>query len=371
MQKEFIGEGSLEKIQEIIDSTKAKRIFLVTGKKSFSLSGAKQVLDCLLKDKKVVIFDDFQSNPELNDVAKGVSLLRCNNSDLVIAVGGGSVLDMAKLVNILTVQNKSDFVDIIKKSDLIISKGLPLVAIPTTAGSGSQATHFAVVYVGKHKYSLSHDYLLPDYVIVDSTLSYRTSKKVAASSAMDALSQAIESYWSLNATHESQSYALDAIKLILSSIDLAVNSKNKVAMQAMSLASHLSGKAINITKTTAPHAISYTLTSDFNIPHGYAVASLLAPVAYVSFNNASNKYKDVLNEVFELFDCRSVDEFCKVWRKLMQNCGLHPKLEDSNVPLDKLDFIVDNVNLERLKGHPVLLRRLDLERIVRMAITGY
>ena len=371
MQKEFIGKDSLKKIQEIIDRTDTKNIFLVTGRESFSLSGAKKALNNLLKGRKVIIFDSFQSSPQLEDVEQGVSLLRHNHSDLVVAIGGGSVIDMAKLINILVAQSDMDLFDIIKNPNLIKNKGIPLVAIPTTAGSGSQATHFAVAYVEKRKYSLAHDYLLPDYVIVDPVLSYKTSKKVAAISAMDALCQAIESYWSLNATHESQSYALDAIKLILGSINLAVNSKDKVAMQTMSLASHLSGKAINITKTTAPHAISYTLTSDFDIPHGYAVASLLAPVAYVSFNNASNKYKDVMNEVFELFDCRSVDEFCKIWRQLMQNCGLNSKLEDSNVPLNKLGFIVDNVNLERLKGHPVLLTRLDLERIVRMAITGY
>jgi alcohol dehydrogenase class IV len=159
--------------------------------------------------------------------------------------------------------------------------------------------------------------------------------------------------------------------LILRSIDLAINSKDKGAMQAMSLASHLSGKAINITKTTAPHAISYTLTLDYNIPHGYAVASLLAPVAYVSFNKGDSRYKDTLNEIFELFGCKSIDEFCVIWKQLMQKFGLHLKLEDSNITLNELDYIVDNTNVERLKGHPVLLSKSDLEQIVRMAITGY
>jgi alcohol dehydrogenase class IV len=371
VQKEFIGKDSFKKIQYIVDELNAKRVLLVTGKKSFSLSGAKSKINKLLKNQEVTIFDDFQSNPRLEDVESGVNFVRQNNPDLIIAIGGGSVLDMAKLINILSVQNSVDFFYYIKNPNLINNKGVPLVAIPTTAGSGSQATHFAVVYIEKRKYSLAHNYLLPDYVVVDPALSYKTSKKVAASSAMDALSQAIESYWSLNATHESQHYARDAIKLILRSIDLAVNSKDKDAMQTMSLASHLSGKAINITKTTAPHAISYTLTSNFNIPHGYAVALLLAPVAYVSFNNASNKYKDIMKEIFELFDCKSIDEFYKIWIQLMQNCGLHSKLEDSNIFLDELDFIVDNINVERLKGHPVLLRRLDLEHIVRMAIIGY
>ncbi len=371
MQKEFIGEGSFRKIQEIVNFTKAKKVFIVTGKKSFILSGAQKIINELLRDRKVVIFNDFNPNPELQDVAKGVDLLRRNHSDLIVAIGGGSSLDMAKLVNISAAHSKFDFFDIIKNPDLISNRGLPLVAVPTTAGSGSQATHFAVIYVNKKKYSLAHDYILPDYAIVDSTLCYNVSKKNAASSAMDALSQSIESYWSLNATHESQHYASVAIKLILNSIDLAINQKNRDSIQSVSLASHLSGKAINITKTTAPHAISYILTSDFNVPHGHAVASLLAPVAYVSVDNGDSRYKDALNEIFDLFECKSIDEFCTIWKQLMNKCGLHSKLECFGITLNDLNFIVDNVNVERLKGHPAPLNRLDIEKIVKIAIFGY
>ena len=112
---------------------------------------------------------------------------------MIIAIGGGSVIDMGKLINILDAQSNKNVSQLIKNSALVQSKGLPLIAIPTTFGTGSEATHFAVVYINKVKYSLAHSYILPDYAIVEPALSYKLPSKIAATSAMDALSQAVES----------------------------------------------------------------------------------------------------------------------------------------------------------------------------------
>jgi len=367
MQTEYTGNGSFYKIQGILDEIQGKKIFLVTGKRSFSLSGAETKLEKLLNRKTVCIFNNFQTNPEISDVKRGISLLKRHKPDFVIAIGGGSVLDMAKLINIFSAQTNPDLISIIKNPKLIINKGLPLIAIPTTSGSGSHATHFSVVYVKTHKHSLAHNYLLPNYVILDPCLSYKTSRQVAASSAMDALSQAVESYWSLGATKESQNYASDAIKLILNFIFSAVNSKNNDAMDAISLASHLSGKAINITKTTAPHAISYILTSHFKIPHGHAVSIMLAPVAYISYKKSSGDSKKNLEKVFGFFDCNSIGEFCDIWIYNMKTLGMSTNLVESGILLNDIDYIVNNVNIERLSNHCVGLDIKDIVDIVKLS----
>jgi len=368
MAIEYFGAGSLSQVRELVESLKVQRVFLVTGKQSFSSSGAQKKLDNLLKDRQVVVFNAFSANPKLEDVISGSKLLKNSSPDLILAVGGGSVLDMAKLVNISAANNGIGFHDIVENSGLISNKGLPMVAISTTAGSGSQATHFAVVYIGKCKHSVAHNYLLPDYLIVDQELCYHTPKKIAASSAMDALSQAVESYWSIYANSESRQYATRAIGLILESIDLAINKNDKESIGNLSLAAHFSGKAINITKTTAPHAISYTLTSNFGVPHGHAVAALLIQVVLVSIEKKSDRYVKILDEVIDLFGCNSLEEFESMWKSVMSKCGLSSNMQEFGVTIEDTDFIVKGVNLERLTGHPVSLNREDLTKIVKRVL---
>ena len=370
LQKEFLGNRSINNIKNIFNEVDARKILIVTGKKSFTLSGAEGILDNLIKNKDVVKFNDFEANPKLEDVYSGIEFIRQENPDLVVAIGGGSVIDMAKLINILAAQTNHTALDFINDCSLINDNGKPLVAIPTTAGSGSQATHFAVIYIQKVKYSVAHAHMLPDYAIVDYNFCYHTPKEIAACSAMDALSQAVESYWSKHATYESKKYSSEAIKLILPAISLAINNKDKHAIQSMSLAAHLAGKAINITKTTAPHAISYTLTSNFKVPHGHAVAALLGPTTYISSLKTNKDFRLVLEEIFSFFGCESVNDFYDIWHKLMHECGLSPKLNFFGVSIKDIELIVNNVNIERISGHAVALEKKDLEDIVKLAIFG-
>ena len=185
-----------------------------------------------------------------------------------------SVIDFAKSLNI-KISNNNDFKSIVINNDSITNEGLPLVAIPTTAGTGSEATHFSVVYIKDIKQSLSHPLIKPAVAIVDPQFTYNLPPFITACSGLDAFCQAIESYWSVNSSDESKKYAIDAIVKIKNNLIDAVKTSSKESRHELSIASNLSGKAIDITKTTAPHAISYPLTKLFNIPHGYAVALIL------------------------------------------------------------------------------------------------
>jgi len=191
------------------------------------------------------------------------------------------VMDMAKLISIFAHQS-GDFKTIVEGTSPLIAKKTPLLAIPTTAGSGAEATGFAVVYIGKQKYSVAHAFMLPDMVYLDASFSLKAGKYLTACTGLDALCQAIESVWSVNATGQSQAFALQAIKVIYENLEKAVQMNDVTAKENLQQAAYLAGKAINITKTTAPHALSYAFTSYYGIPHGHAVA--LSLPFFLNFN---------------------------------------------------------------------------------------
>ena len=318
VQKEFIGIGSINSIKEIIEETHAKKIFLVTGKQSYISCNAKSWIDEILNNRYVKQFNQFEVNPKLNDVYTGIGLLNNTKFDLVIAVGGGSVIDMAKLINILAVQKDNDLEKYINDNALITENGLPLVAIPTTAGTGSEATHFSVVYIDNIKYSLAHYFMLPNYAIINAELSCNLPSHIVAASGMDALSQAVESYWSVKSTEKSKIFASESIVLILEVLQDAVKG-DKQARIIMSKAANLAGKAINITTTTAPHAISYPITTYFQLQHGHAVALTLGHFFEINYNfqdidivdpRGSNYLKNTMEQLYTMFGVKSALE-CK------------------------------------------------------------
>jgi alcohol dehydrogenase class IV len=374
-QSEHFGNDSLKNISEIISIHNAKKILLVTGKKSFEISGSEEKLSQFLKNVDLERFFDFEVNPNIEDVKTGVNIINSFKPDLIIAIGGGSVIDIAKLINIFAVHvhKQKDIYDFVNKSSSVSKRGLPLIAIPTTSGTGSEATHFAVVYIGTKKYSFAHEYVLPNYAIIDPTLSYSSPSYIKACSALDALSQSIESFWAVGSSEESRSYSRRAIKLILSSIELAVNKNDLKAMNNMAIAANFAGKAINISKTTAAHALSYPITKYLNIPHGHAVALTLGKFFVInskfSLNDLNDKrgieyFEKIIEEINGFFECSDSEMTCTKWYQLMENLSLENDLKsifrDANI---EFGSIVNDINLERLNNNPVKIGLNQIEKL--------
>jgi len=375
IQIEHFGNNSLKNIADIISIHNSKRILLVTGKKSFQKSGSEEKLSHYLKNITVKRFCDFEVNPNIRDVITGVKIFKTFEPDLVLAIGGGSVIDIAKLINIFAVHvnKEKEIYDFVNKSSSVINKGLPLVAIPTTSGTGSEATHFAVVYIENKKYSFAHEYVLPNYAIIDSTLSYSNPHYVKACSALDALSQAIESFWAVGSSEESRGYSREAIKLILDSIELAVNKNDKKSMDRMAIAANFAGKAINISKTTAAHAISYPITKYLDIPHGHAVALTLGKFFVINSHysdddlndpRGSGYFKNIIKELNSLFGCSDSQVSSKKWYELLKNLGLNSNLKSIFKEKD-IDYqlISEDINLERLNNNPVKIESNQIEEL--------
>ncbi|MBF0104002.1 MAG: phosphonoacetaldehyde reductase [Deltaproteobacteria bacterium] len=359
-QTEFFGTGTLRHLNQILNTESPERVLLVTGKGSFGLSGAEQPIMEAVFPFNYLRFSDFATDPKFEDVLKGLKIVRDYQPDLVIAVGGGSVIDMAKLLNILSVHD-ADSVAYIRGEKKISKKGKALVAIPTTSGSGSEATQFIVVYVDKKKYSVAHEYIIPDYAIVDPELTLTTPEYIAAAAGMDAFAQAVESFWSINSTNESQQYSEEAIKLCLENFVAAVTRKTGGARFSMARAANLAGKAINIAKTTAAHALSYSLTSYHGITHGHAVGLALAPIfeynAGVNNNDCNDQrgvlfVKDTMNRLCSLMKCLDATAAKLHITAMMKQTGLETSFEELGLHKEDIINFTNRVNLQRLKNNP-------------------
>ena len=364
-QEEYIGFGSIKYLEDILRNYNARNIFLVTGKDSYRLCGAEEAVSKLPQAYSFSRFCDFESNPKLNDAERAMELFLEEDYDLILAIGGGSVMDMAKLIKIFSQQSGRP-IEYVKKEKEIKDGGVPLVTIPTTSGSGSEATHFAVVYVDKKKYSVAHPNLLPDHAILDPLLTMDLPPRITASTGMDALSQAVESYWNVDSTDESQKYAKEAIALILENLVTAVNDPLPKSREYMLIASHLAGKAINITKTTAPHALSYHLTSEHKVPHGHAVALTLGEVfvynGLVTEEDVTDKrgveyVRKTMHELNSLLGCSDAESSREKIRGIMNSIGLETHLSSFGVVEKDIEPILNSVNPERLKNNPRFLTK--------------
>ena len=377
MQTEFIGKNSLKNIKKIISNLDAKKILLVTGKGSYKKSGSEEKLIQYLGDAVIKRFFDFEPNPNIKDVLVGINIISSFKPDLVIAVGGGSVIDIAKLINIFAVHvaKEKEIYEFVNESSSVKQAGLPLIAIPTTSGTGSEATHFAVVYIGNKKYSFAHEYVLPNFSIIDPSLSYSNPAYIKACSGFDALSQAIESFWAVGSTEESRSYSREAIKIILSSIEMAVLESDKKSMDRMSLAANLAGKAINISKTTAAHAVSYPITKFLDIPHGHAVALTLGSFFVINSHYSESQLNDsrgiqyfdnISKELLNLFDCSESEQVSQRLNQIMANIGLEANLKSifSKKNID-YELIKKEINLERLNNNPVKVNSSQIENLFK------
>ena len=250
---------------------------LVTGTNSYAASGARDRVEPAIAGRTIVRFSGVAANPKIEDIERGIALWRSERPAAIVAVGGGSVLDVAKLIGLLG-PSAAPWRAFLAGGGTPDQHGGPLIAIPTTAGSGAEATRFSAFYVDGEKQSISHPQLRPSHAIVDPLLTHSMPPELTAPTGLDALAQAIESLWAVGATPESQALAEAAIGEILPSLREAVRAPTPVIRERMARGAHLAGQAIDISRTTAAHALSYALTVEFGLPHGHAVALVLPSI---------------------------------------------------------------------------------------------
>lgn len=353
----FLNENSFKNLSKIIKKHQAKNILLFCTKNSFKRF--EKLIKNELKNVKYNIYSDIEPNPKAQDVQK--ALEKEKSFDFIVAIGGGSVIDFAKLFRFCN-DNKITPDNAISNSGK--NKFTPLVAVPTTAGTGAEATKFSVIYVKGKKYSFENQNMLPDYAIIDGRFSKDSPRYIKACCAADALCQAIESYWSVNSTKESKYYAKIAMELCKSYLCSFVNSNNKHYAQKMAQAAFYSGRAINISKTTAAHALSYKITTDYNIAHGHAVS--LSIKELMKTNEQAQQVIDLRGETYLKNTIREIKQILKIentddyFDNLFKNIGLEQNI--AKLGIKDANEIAQSVNIQRLKNNPVELTKKQMAK---------
>ncbi|MCK4979262.1 MAG: phosphonoacetaldehyde reductase [Candidatus Delongbacteria bacterium] len=367
-------ENSIEQLEEILIECRSKRILLITGRDSYDNSVKRSKIEVILSDYSVLRHCDFSVNPNIIDIVKGVKIAKGFAPDTIIGIGGGSVMDTAKIIATFF-SSENDIYSTITQNRDIPMRHNKLILVPTTAGSGSEATHFAVIYDGNDKFSVASENILPEYVILDPELTHTVPEKLTAITAFDAFCQSIESYWSVGATNESIDYATESIMIIKKIFSKLFDNPPYVIREKMMKASFLSGKAINITKTTGPHAISYALTKSFNIPHGLAV--MLTMPSFFRFNTDTKdkelhakvsieEYSMRVSKLFDLLNVNDSDQAVDSILEMISYVGFKNKLRYYGIN-DNEDLISlsKSVNMERLGNNPLLLTPKNILSILK------
>ena len=302
-------------------------------------------------------FNDFQPNPLYESVVKGVKLFRLEKCDSVIAVGGGSAMDVAKCIKLYyNMEGDGEGGSFLKQP--IVPNSVPFLAMPTTAGTGSEATRYAVIYYQGAKQSVSDYSCIPETVLMDSSVLKTLPLYQKKSTMLDALCHAIESFWSVNSTDESREYSAEAIHMILKNKEAYLENDDQ-ADREMLLAANIAGKAINITQTTAGHAMCYKITSLFGAAHGHA-AALCDRILYPWMIRNTGKcidprgeeyLKGILDEIASAMGCAGAQAGAEKLSALFRELELDvPKASEADYQVLKT-----SVNPVRLKNHPVQL----------------
>jgi alcohol dehydrogenase len=376
MTKIITGIGTLSQLSDIRAEFKAKKVMLVSGKTSYSASGAKSIVDAALKDDTVVRFSDFDVNPKIEDAERGVALAIEAGVDLIVGVGGGSVMDMAKLIKAF--YSAPDKTKELARGELaMVDPDIPIILVPTTAGSGSEATHFAVVYIGLDKYSLASQLLLPDAVILDGSLIASATHYQKACNGLDALAQAIESAWAAGSTKQSREYSFGAVSLCAKYLkDVLVSDAGDNALQGMMEASNLAGKAINISKTTAAHAWSYAITSHHNVPHGHAVWLTLPSIFEMHATASPNDVTDprgtahhygIMKRLMNIWGISAATDSAQHLKSYLREINVESDISNMGAATtDKREFLSKQVNMQRMSNNPVALSETNIKHIFQL-----
>ena len=361
--------NTTEDIKKFINDASFKKIFVLCGKKSFITSGAKTFFNELLNKKDIKLFYKNSELPILEELIEIIKDIKNFKPDLIIAVGGGAVIDYAKIANVVDIRDDLREL-IINYTYPFRSKYTKLAVIPTTAGSGAEVTSNAVIYVEGIKYSFESQLLIPDnfFLIPDFLIS--APNKIKASAGFDAIAQALESLVSKKSNDESFDYASKSLKISVNSYISFLNNPNLKNAAEMSIASNLAGRAINISKTTAPHAASYPFTSLFNISHGHAVGLFFENFFKFNFDNldkseTSFDLKKRFNLIFDLFEVKNIDDFNTKLSFIKKEAKLEDDLNLLNINIEKnSEKIIKGINLLRLGNNPVKIEGKDIYNII-------
>ncbi|WP_400243628.1 iron-containing alcohol dehydrogenase [Niallia sp. JL1B1071] len=366
------GPGTIQKLSQFVRELGGTNV-LIVGDPGVLHAGIIKRLEEPLESAFIpyTTFTEVGVEASIESVDKGIELAKIKGSDIVVGVGGGSALDIAKAIGLMLKNsgNIRDYVGI----DLVPHPGAPVIAVPTTAGTGSEMTRFSVLSdtAAKAKLSVGSMYNCPALAVCDPELTVTLPPNMTAATGMDALTHALESYVNKATQPISEALSIQAMRLIAENLRIAVvQGENIEARHNMLLASTVAAMAFNTTRLGLAHALAIPLGAFFKIPHGVVNAILLPEVMEFNIIGNTRKFAEIARIFGEntegLTEREAAECAVKAIRRLNNDIGITQTLSDYGVEEEHLEFIVEEAMLSgNVPVNPVKPTKEDLENICR------
>ncbi len=374
----YTGWGAVQQLLPAVESFEPKRILCITDDVLVKIGIVDKVTKPLIeKGYELEVYTDVEPEPSLACGQRLVDFTKVGNYELIIGLGGGSTLDLAKLAAILATHDGSvaDYLNLTGTKS-IENVGLPKILMPTTSGTGSEVTNISVLSLKSTKDVVTDDRLMPNVAIVDPELTVSLPANITAATGVDALTHAVEAFLSVHASPTTDGLALEAARLIDQSLRLAVEEgDNREARTKMSMGSYMAGLAFFNAGVAGVHALAYPLGGQFHIPHGESNAVLLPYVmAYIRSSceeKMATLYETLTGEMSYSKETAS-QLFVKRMEQLVHEVGIPATLPGFSIPETALEALTDDaVKQTRLLARsPKRLLRADIYAIYEAAYRG-
>ena len=357
----YFGEGARKVLPEEIKKRGFKKVLVVTDESLYKAGVSSKITDLLEANKiNYVLFHDVKPNPPIKNVLDGVEMCKSEKCDLIVAVGGGSSIDTAKGISIIiTNPDRSDVVSLNGASNTK-NKGLPIIALPTTAGTAAEVTINYVITDPEKEIKMvcvdEHD--IPIIAIVDTELMASMPKSVASSTGMDALTHAIEGYITKSRNIMSQMFSMKAIQLIYDNLAKAVNEKDQDAINKVGLGQYIAGMAFSNVGLGIVHSMAHQLGAVYDTPHGLANAILLPTVMEFNGEVSYEEFRKILTEAMHIDATEFTKEeviktFCECIRNLSNDVGITQTVKDVGAKKEDFEMLADKAMVDPCKpGNP-------------------
>ena len=365
----YFGRGSREKVAEEIKNRGYNKILVVTDRALIDAEVAQMVTEVLDKEEiKYFVFDGVKPNPTVTNVHDGLTMAKINNVDAIVAIGGGSVIDTAKAVAVI--MTNPEFTDVVSLDGVADTKNkcLPIIALPTTAGTAAEVTINYVITDERRTKKMvcvdPHD--IPEVAIIDPDLMQKMPQGLAASTGMDALTHAMEGYITKAGWLIPDMFHINAMSLIYKNLEKAANEKEEEAVEKMGYAQYIAGMGFSNVGLGIVHSMAHSLGAYFDTPHGIANALLLPHVLKFNgkvcpdlFRNMGASFGlDMANTTDE----EAVDKVVEAVRQLSVKLGIPQTLREIGVPEEMIPTLAKQaINDACTPGNP---RSVTVEDII-------
>jgi len=372
----YFGKGAREVLAEEIKKRGFKKVLLVSDKALIEAGVTAKVED-VLKNAEIAydLYSEIKPNPTIKNVTDGVEACKVSNADVIVAVGGGSSIDTAKGISIVMTNPSRNDIKSLNGLSNTENKGMPIIALPTTAGTAAEVTINYVITDEEREIKMvcvdPND--IPVLAIVDSELMASMPKSLAAATGMDALTHAVEGYITKGANEMSDMFHMKAIQMIFKYLPAAVNEKDEVAIEKMGMAQYIAGMGFSNVGLGIVHSMAHQLGAVYDTPHGIANSILLPTVMKFNGEVCFERFREILKgldiDAADLSKEEVIDTFVNLIKELSAKVGITQTVADVGGKEEDLSMLADKAMEDPCKpGNPREVSKEDFINLYKQAM---